>query len=91
MTGRACGQEAVIPVIEIADAKAHLSELVDRAEADETIDIARHGRIVARLMPSLSVRKPVDVAALTAVTDDLAESTESAGDFVSALRDSDRY
>lgn len=35
--------------IRLADAKARLSELVDRVEAGESIDITRRGKPVARL------------------------------------------
>ncbi|MBX9989229.1 type II toxin-antitoxin system Phd/YefM family antitoxin [Phreatobacter oligotrophus] len=77
--------------VNLADAKARLSELVDRAEAGDTIEIARRGKTVARLTPASSLRKPVDAAALAAVTDDMTLSPENAGDFVRALRDSDRY
>ena len=35
----------------IFEAKTHLSELVARAEAGETVTITRHGRPVARLVP----------------------------------------
>ena len=37
----------------VADAKAHFSELLARAEAGETITIRRHGRAVAKLVPAL--------------------------------------
>lgn len=33
------------------EAKARLSELIDKAEAGETVIITRHGRRVARLVP----------------------------------------
>jgi prevent-host-death family protein len=35
----------------VADAKAHFSELIARAEAGEEIIIKRHGKPVARLVP----------------------------------------
>ncbi len=34
--------------INLADAKAHLSELVDRVEAGDSIDISRRGKPVAQ-------------------------------------------
>jgi prevent-host-death family protein len=37
--------------VNIADAKAHLPELVDRAARGEEIVIARHGKPRARLVP----------------------------------------
>lgn len=42
--------------VNIYEAKTHLSELVERAEAGEEIVIARAGRPVARLVPLLAVR-----------------------------------
>ena len=36
--------------IGLADAKAHLGELVDRVEAGDSIDITRRGKPVARLV-----------------------------------------
>ena len=38
-------------VVGLFDAKTHLSELIARVEAGETITITRHGRPVARLVP----------------------------------------
>ncbi len=38
--------------VNIADAKAHLSELVGQVEAGETIDFLRGGKLVARLVPA---------------------------------------
>ena len=37
--------------VTLANAKAHLSELVDRVEAGETIDVTRRGKIVAKVVP----------------------------------------
>ena len=35
----------------LTDAKARLSEVVDRAEAGETIEITRRGKVVAKVAP----------------------------------------
>lgn len=37
--------------IGLREAKAHLSELVDRVQGGETVTLTRHGRPVARLVP----------------------------------------
>ena len=37
--------------VQIADAKAHLSSLLERVEAGEEIIIARRGKPIARLIP----------------------------------------
>ena len=77
--------------ISLAEAKAHLSELVSRVAAGESIEITRQGKTVARLIPAEAPRMPVDAAALRAVTDGMPEQTETAGDFVRRMRDEDRY
>ena len=52
--------------ISLADAKAHLSELVDRVEAGDTIDITRRGKPVARLTAVERPRRAIDAAQLQA-------------------------
>lgn len=76
--------------ISLADAKAHFSELVDRVEAGETIDITRRGKPVARLVAAASPRQPIDASRLQALTDSLPPQ-QDAGAFVRAMRDGDRY
>ena len=51
----------------LADAKAHLSELVSRAEAGETLEITRRGKPVARLVPIEKPRPVIDWDALRQV------------------------
>lgn len=77
--------------ISLADAKAHLSELVDRVEAGDAIDITRRGKPVARLTSVTPPRKPVDVAALRALTATMPVQTQEAADLIRSMRDSDRY
>ena len=74
--------------ISLADAKAHLSELVDRVEAGDTIDITRRGVRVARLTAAKSARKQIDLAALQALTATMPASQTAT---VRAMRESDRY
>jgi prevent-host-death family protein len=48
--------------VQIAEAKAHLSALVERAESGEEIVISRRGKPVARLVPEpRTQRTAVDV------------------------------
>lgn len=77
--------------ISLADAKAHLSELVDRVESGEQIDITRRGKPVARLAAIAAPRKPVDLAMLQALTAKLRPEVEDAATLVRAMRDGDRY
>ena len=77
--------------INLADAKAHLSELVDRVEAGDSIDITRRGKRVARLTTVATPRKRIDIAALQALTASLVPQAEDASSLVRSMRDDDRY
>ena len=77
--------------VNLADAKARLSELVDRVEAGETVEITRHGKPVAQLIAPDRQRKRIDPADLRAMTEAMPKQSESAADFVRRMRDGDRY
>lgn len=77
--------------VNLADAKAHLSELVDRVEAGDSIEITRRGKRVARLTAVATPRKAIDLAALQALTQAMPRSPQTAGDLVRSMRDDDRY
>jgi len=77
--------------ISLADAKAHLSELVDRVEAGDAIDITRRGKPVARLSAATRPRKPVDAASLRSLTAAMPAQTQGAAELVRTMRDDDRY
>ncbi len=77
--------------VSLADAKAHLSEWVARAEAGEAVCITRRGKPIAQLTAFVRPKKPVDLEALRKLTASAPEQTESAGDFVRRMRDEDRY
>jgi prevent-host-death family protein len=77
--------------VNLAEAKAHLSELVARAEAGETVQISRRGKPVVQLSTLASARKPVQLALLRAVTDTLPQPSEAAEDVVQVMRDGARF
>ncbi len=77
--------------ISLAEAKAHLSKLIDQVSKGDQIVITKRGKPVAQLTPVQSKRIPIDAAALRKHTEKMTMQTESAGDFVRAMRDSDRY
>jgi antitoxin (DNA-binding transcriptional repressor) of toxin-antitoxin stability system len=77
--------------VSLADAKAHLSAIIDRVEAGDTIEITRRGKPVVRLAATTRPRVPIDVAALRALTDSMPEQAEGAAGLVRAMRDDDRY
>lgn len=77
--------------VSLAEAKAHLSELIDRVEAGDAIEITRRGKPVARLTAATMPRKPIDAALLRGLTDSLPQQSQSAADLVRSMRDGDRY
>ena len=77
--------------INLADAKSRLSELVDRVEAGDSIDITRRGKPVARLTAAAKPRKRIDAALLRALTASMPPQGEDAETVVRAMRDGDRF
>ncbi len=73
--------------INLADAKAQLSALVQRAADGETITILRRGKEVARLTPPERKLKPVDIEMLRKLTDGMRMTEE----IVVKMRNDYRY
>lgn len=73
--------------VSVAEAKAQLSALVNRAEAGEIVEILRHGKLAARLVPANAL-EPIDFDWLDSVTSAMPR-TEADG--VTRLRKEDRY
>ncbi len=77
--------------VNLAEAKAHLSELVERAAAGDTVRILRRGKPVAQITAIGSPRKQVDLKALRALTKTMPRQDEPARKFVRRMRDEERY
>ena len=77
--------------ISLADAKAQLSELIDRVEAGDSIDITRRGKPVARLTTVVKPRRRIDATLLQALTATMPPQAEDAAGLVRSMRDGDRY
>lgn len=77
--------------VNIAEAKAHLSELVEQAAAGETVLLTRRGKPVARMSPLDQPRKPVDLQRLRTLTDSMPQQAEDAATLVRRMRDEERY
>ena len=77
--------------VSLAEAKAQLSELVECAAAGEAVCITRPGKGVAQITSVDVPRKPIDAAALRAMTEAMPAQPETAGDFTRRMRDEDRF
>ena len=75
----------------LADAKAHLSELVERAAGGEPVRITRRGKPVAQITAVQQPKKQIDLPALRALTSTMPQQIEGARDLVRRMRDEDRY
>ena len=80
-----------MPDISLAEAKAHLSELVERASQGEAVRITRRGKPVACIMGIGRDRQPIDLAALRAMTTAMPRQAEPARDWLRRERDAARY
>jgi len=77
--------------VNLADAKARLSELTERAAAGEEIIITKRGRPVGRLVAPEAPRTPVDRDVLRRLSARLPRQADSAGEFMRAVRERERY
>jgi prevent-host-death family protein len=83
--------ERQMPTVTLADAESRLSALIDEATEGDPVLITRDGKPVARIVAVHPPGKPIDVAALRALTDSMTMQPESAGDFIRKMRDDYRY
>ena len=77
--------------INLAHAKAHLSELLDRVEAGEELVITRHGKPVAQLSPIITPKQPIDFEALAALRATMPPLRKSSAELIREMRDDERY
>lgn len=73
----------------LADAKARLSEVVDRVEAGESIEITRRGRLAAIIVPpeTKAKKQPIDVEELRRFRETMPYQEISATDLIRQMRD----
>ncbi len=76
--------------VSLAQAKARLSELLDKVEAGEEIVVTRHGKAVARISPAAKTKKPIDYDRLAAFRATMPSLGEPSVDLIRAMRDEGR-
>jgi len=77
--------------VTLANAKAHLSELTERAARGESVVVTKHGRPVVRFVAVETERQPIDAARLRALTDAMPMAQQEAGAFMRQAREAERY
>jgi prevent-host-death family protein len=73
--------------ISLAQAKARLSELLDKAEAGEEVIITRHGRAVARVVPASRPKRPLPLDDLASFRAAMQSLRRPAAKLLRELRD----
>jgi prevent-host-death family protein len=78
-----------VPAIDVREAKAHLSRLLERVERGEEIVITRHGKVVARLIAAAAADQAEIDGAIVRLKE-LRVGTSLGGESWKALRDAGR-
>jgi len=73
--------------ISLAQAKAHLSAVIDRVEAGETVTITRRGRPVAKLSAIEAPRKQIDLEELQRLRKSLPPLERPSAELIRDMRD----
>ncbi len=78
--------------VSVAEAKSHLSEILDRVEAGEEVVITRRGKAVARLKPE---RRRTSIAPdfekLRVLRETMPMASTPASELIRQMRDEERY
>ena len=73
--------------INLTQAKARLSELLDKVEAGQEIVITRRGKAVAHLSPATGPRKPLPLGELAAFRASMQRLRRPAAELLREVRD----
>ena len=73
--------------VNLAQAKARLSELLDKVEAGQDILITRRGKAVAHLSPALAPRKPLRLQDLAGFRAGMPRLRRPAAELLREMRD----
>jgi len=76
--------------VNLAHAKTHLSQLLDKVEAGESVVITRHGRPVAELRGTRAGKKPIPFEELAAFRATLEPLERSSAELIREMRDDER-
>jgi prevent-host-death family protein len=73
--------------VNLAQAKARLSELLDKVEAGEEVVITRHGRPVAHIRTATPAKRPLDIERLAAFRATLPPWRRPSSELLREMRD----
>ena len=73
----------------LAQAKAHLSELLNTVESGEEVVITRHGRPVARVIPASTIKQMLPLQRLAELRQQVPARQGSSAALLRELRDAE--
>jgi len=73
--------------VSLAQAKARLSELLDKVEAEEEIVVTRHGKAVARISAATKPKEPFRLDELAAFRATMPSLGQPSVELLRAIRD----
>ena len=77
--------------VSLAEAKAHLSELLDKVESGEEVIITRHGKPVAHLRAAVPPKKPLPLEKLAVFRAARSSWRGDSATLLRRMRDDERY
>ncbi len=77
--------------VSVAEAKAHLSEILAEVEHGQDVVITRRGKPVARVSAIPVAPRPLDLEAIRRHLASMPLQEEDSGTFIRRMRDEDRY
>jgi prevent-host-death family protein len=77
--------------VNLAQAKARLSELLDRVESGEEIIITRYGKPVAQIQQAIPPKKPLPLEKLAAFRARMPHWRKASARLLREMRDDERY
>jgi prevent-host-death family protein len=73
--------------VSLVEAKAHLSELLDKVEGGETVVITRHGKPVANITSAAQPKQPIPLKELAAFRARMPRLRRPSAELIRAMRD----
>jgi antitoxin (DNA-binding transcriptional repressor) of toxin-antitoxin stability system len=83
--------EVAVVIVNLAQAKAHLSELLDRVESGEEVIITRHGQPVAHIRQAVAPKNPLPVDRLAEFRARMPSWRKESAKLVREMRKDERY
>ena len=77
--------------VSLVEAKAHLSELLDKVEGGETVVITRHGKPVANITAAVQPKQPIPLKELAELRATTPARKGSSAVALRKMRNDERY